>query len=81
MRVIKILRKLVFVLAAGFALDGHADAFVREDIVADPDPAQFNICYSHGCASLAWVSLSAEQWQRLQSVYALVAAREYLGGL
>lgn len=70
MLVIKIPRKLVFVIGATLALNCHADTFVREDIITDPDPAQFNICYDHGCASLAWVKLSAEQWQRVRAVFA-----------
>jgi hypothetical protein len=65
---------LVFLLGAGFALNGHADVFVREDIVTDPEPARFNICYDHGCASLAWVKLDAEQWQRLRAKFAKPAA-------
>ena len=71
---IKILRKLVFVIGAGCALNCRADTFVREDIITDPDPAQFNVCYNYGCASLAWLKLSDEQWQRLRSVFAQPAA-------
>jgi hypothetical protein len=64
------LRKLVFAVGAGIALSCQADVFVREDIITDPDPARFNICYSHGCASLSWVKMSAEQWQRVREVFA-----------
>ena len=71
---IKILRKLVFVIGAGFALNCRADTFVREDIITDPDPAQFNVCYNHGCASLAWMKLSDEQWQQLRALFAQSAA-------
>ena len=67
---IKLLRTLLFPIAAGFALDCAADVFVREDIIADPDPAQFNICYDHGCTSLAWARLSAEQWDEVRRVFA-----------
>lgn len=42
---------------------------MREDIVTDPDPARFTICYDHGCASLAWVRLDAEQWQRVRALF------------
>ena len=73
MQVITILKTLVFVGAAGFALNCRADVFVREDIITDPDPARFNICYDHGCASLAWVKLSPEQWQRVREVFATPA--------
>jgi len=66
----KLLQALYALIAAGFAFDCGADIFVREDIIADPDPALFNICYDHGCSSLAWVRLSAEQWQQLRLVFA-----------
>ncbi len=63
-------RRLFFLIVAGFALNCRADTFARDDIIVDPDPAQFNICYGHGCARLAWVRLSAEQWQRVGLVFA-----------
>lgn len=71
---IKPLGTLLLPLAAGFALDCAADAFVRDDIITDPDPAQFNICYDHGCASLAWVKLGPEQWQQVRAIFAKPAA-------
>jgi len=70
----RLLRALAFGFAASFALTCRADVFVRQDIITDPDPARFNICYDHGCASLAWVTLSAEQWQRLRAVFSSPAA-------
>ena len=68
------LGKLVLVIGAGLASNCHADVFVRDDIIVEPDPARFNICYDHGCASLAWVTLSTEQWQRVRAVFAAPAA-------
>lgn len=73
-RVIKILIVLAFLAATGFALDGRADVFVRKDIITDPDPARFSVCYDNGCASLAWLQLSEEQWQRVRAVFAPPAA-------
>lgn len=67
------LRAFASAVVAAFALDCGADVFVREDIIVDPDPALFNICYDHGCSSLAWVRLSAEQWQQVQRVFAIPA--------
>jgi len=69
----KLPRALFLSVAAGFALDCSAEAFVREDIIADPDPGLFNICYDHGCSSLAWVKLSAEQWEQVRLVFAITA--------
>lgn len=71
---IKILGKLVFLIGAACAPDCRADVFVREDIIADPDPAQFNVCYNYGCASLAWIKLGDEQWQQLRAAFAQPAA-------
>ncbi len=70
---IKTFKTWAFAAAAGFAVNCDADVFVREDIITDPDPAQFNICYDNSCASLAWVKLSPEQWQQLRSVFAIAA--------
>ncbi len=71
---IKLLRILFLPVAAGCALDCGADTFVRNDIIVDPDPALFNICYDHSCASLAWVRLSPEQWQQVSLIFAQPAA-------
>ncbi|MEK7437740.1 MAG: hypothetical protein AAB150_12750 [Pseudomonadota bacterium] len=70
---IKPLKLAAFAIGAAAAFSCQADVFVREDIITEPDPAQFNICFDHGCASLAWVKLSTEQWQRVRSVFALSA--------
>ena len=70
MRTIDLLKTLVFAAAAAYAFDSAADVFVRDDIITDPDPARFNICHGGGCASLATVNLSDEQWQRVRAVFA-----------
>ncbi|MBE0627136.1 MAG: hypothetical protein IH606_20240 [Burkholderiales bacterium] len=67
------LRTLVFAIGAGMALACQADVFVRDDIIVDPDPAQFNICHGNGCDGLVWVKLGAEQWQRVREVFATPA--------
>jgi hypothetical protein len=61
---------LAFLLAGGFASGAMADTFVREDIITDPDPARFNICYNHSCDRLAWAKLDTQQWQRLRALFA-----------
>jgi len=67
--VARIIKWLACIIGAGFAFQCCADTFVREDIITDPDPARFNICYDNGCASLALVTLSVEQWQHVKSVF------------
>ena len=70
MRTSKILTTLVFLLGTGVALDCRADVFTRADIITDPDPTQFTVCYNNGCASLARLKLSAEQWQSIRALFA-----------
>jgi hypothetical protein len=64
-----VLRTILFSVAAGISIACRADVFVREDIITDPDPTRFNICYDNGCASLAQAALSAEQWQRVVAAF------------
>ena len=73
MEVIKLFKLAAFAIGAGAALGCKADVFVREDIITEPEPTQFNICYDHGCASLAWVKLSKQQWQQVRSVFSAPA--------
>ncbi len=74
MRAIRILRTLVCVLGACAAPDCRADVFTRPDIITDPDPARFTVCYDGGCASLAQLKLSEKQWQRIRALFAPPAA-------
>lgn len=74
MRAIRTLRTLVCVLGACAALDCRADVFTRPDIITDPDPAHFTVCYDGGCASLAQLKLSEAQWQRIRALFAPPAA-------
>ena len=69
-RAVKLLGTVLLPVVACFPLDCRADVFVRDDIITDPNPARFNICYGHGCAHLAWVNLSAEQWQQVRMAFA-----------
>ena len=84
MLIIRLLGTLAITLGTGLAFNGYAGTFVRDDIIADPDPARFTVCYDHGCASLATVTLSPEQWLGLSAVFAKPAdtpheVREQIG--
>lgn len=48
---------------------GMADSAPETDLVRDPAPAHFNICFNHGCQSLADVSLVPEQWQEIRGLF------------
>jgi hypothetical protein len=47
-----------------------ADVFVRDDIITDPDPEAFSICYNHTCKEVTTVSLDRRQWRKVQTVFA-----------
>lgn len=54
-----------------FLLAGHgmADSTQESDLIRDPAPARFNICFNHGCQSLADVSLTPGQWQEIHGLF------------
>ena len=70
MRAVQIPITLVFVAGISAAPHCRADVFVRDDIITDPDPARFTVCYDYGCASLASLKLSEDQWQRVRAAFA-----------
>ncbi|MDH3981198.1 MAG: hypothetical protein OEU91_11875 [Gammaproteobacteria bacterium] len=41
-----------------------ADTYVRSDIITQPTPERFSICYDHSCASVATLSVNKEEWRR-----------------
>ncbi|GAB4509279.1 MAG: hypothetical protein Tsb0026_09300 [Sulfuricaulis sp.] len=46
-----------------------ADAAQETDLIRDPAPARFNICFNHGCQGLADVSLMPGQWQEIRKLF------------
>lgn len=48
---------------------GMADSAQEADLIRHPAPARFNICFNHGCQSLANVSLTPEQWQEIRQFF------------
>ncbi|MCP3868678.1 MAG: hypothetical protein GY703_11395, partial [Gammaproteobacteria bacterium] len=44
----------------------YAEVFVRDDIIRDPDPRSFSVCYNHTCKDLETVGLNTEQWQGIR---------------
>ncbi len=51
------------------ASHGIADSAQEADLIRNPVPARFNICFNHGCQSLADVSLTPEQWQQIRMLF------------
>lgn len=46
-----------------------ADAFDSEMVIQDPVPAQFSICYNHGCENADTIGLSHSEWQKIQAIF------------
>ena len=48
---------------------GMADSVQEAELISNPTPSPFNICFNHGCQSLADVSLAPEQWQEIRKLF------------
>lgn len=57
-----------FLLASWSA---RADTFVRDDIITDPAPDRFSVCFDHGCQSLSQAALTQGQWDTLRALFPL----------
>ena len=62
------------VLVAILPQFAFADVFVRDDIITDPDPDAFSICFNHTCKEVVTVSLDRRQWREVQAVFTPPAA-------
>lgn len=63
--------RLALWLLLGLLLPLHAraDVFPRDDIITDPTWQRFSVCYDNGCRSLAYVSLTQQQWEQLRALF------------
>jgi hypothetical protein len=48
---------------------GMADSAPESELIRDPAPARFNICFNHGCQNLAGISLMSGQWQEIRGLF------------
>ena len=55
------------------ALPVAADEHVRSEIIAQPTPGRFSICFDHSCTSVETVSLNEEEWRRVTAPLSAVA--------
>jgi len=53
-------------LPAGHGMAGSAP---ESELIRDPAPARFNICFNHGCQNLAGISLMSGQWQEIRGLF------------
>jgi len=62
---IRVMTQIVMLLVVCLsAVPVVADTYVRSDIITQPTPERFSICYDHSCASVATLSVNKEEWRR-----------------
>lgn len=56
-------------LLAALPLFARADTFGREDIILDPAPDHFSVCYNGSCKEMDYLGLSVLQWKEIEKVF------------
>jgi len=49
-------------------------AFVRAEVITEPSPEHFSVCFAHTCAEIATLKLDPGQWNSIRSLFAQPAA-------
>ena len=57
-------RNVSLLLLCLFAAPSAADEFILREIITEPTPGRFSICYDHSCESVATVSVNQAEWRR-----------------
>lgn len=65
----KMVRTLSGSLVLLLAIQDNAYATQETGLIQNPEPAHFNICFNHGCQSLADVRLTPEQWREIRQLF------------
>lgn len=47
----------------------HAEVFVRDDIITEPDRERFSVCYNHSCDTVVTQSLTVDEWSGIQALF------------
>jgi hypothetical protein len=64
------IKKLVLLAAlAVFSPPAAADVFNREDVILDPHPERFSVCYNGSCQELAVTGVDLLQWQQVKAPF------------
>lgn len=66
---LKKIRVLLGWLLLPLAGQGVADSDQEVELIRNPEPSHFNICFNHGCQSLADVKLAPEQWHEIRQFF------------
>ena len=48
---------------------GMTESAQESALIRNPSPTRFNICFNHGCQSLADVSLAPKRWQEIRTLF------------
>lgn len=46
-----------------------ADSLQEPELIRQPVPGHFNICFNHGCRDLAGVSLKIGEWRQIEAIF------------
>lgn len=66
----KLLTGLILLHAvAAASFPATADVFNREDVILDPSPERFSVCYNGSCQKLAVTGVSPLQWQQVRDAF------------
>jgi hypothetical protein len=58
--------RLVAILFTVAALPASADDWMyREEVIREPDPGRFSVCFDHSCKTIVTRSFSGQEWQRI----------------
>ena len=67
---------LAVMLFAFFSPMCFADTYPSDDLIIQPEPALFSICFHGTCEETARVSLNPEQWQRIRDIFEITHSGE-----
>ena len=61
--------KLVGALVTLLSVPVLADTYVRDDIITEPTPEAFSICFNHTCKEVKDLTLQGRQWQEILAIF------------
>jgi len=47
----------------------QAEPFARDEIITEPQPSRFTVCYNHSCTDISDISLNNDEWSQIQSIF------------
>jgi len=56
------------------AVSAHAATYPRDEVITEPTPERFSVCYDFGCVSIAYLSLAPQEWVQIRARFEPPAA-------